>query len=180
MSAHVIALVVGVVMGILIQRMRASNPSVILKNLRLEDFSVLKFMATAIAVGAVLVHVIASMTAVHFAVKPTYVVGLLLGGVVFGAGFAVGGYCPGTCIVGAAEGRRDALATIAGGITGALVFTLVYTSVIKPLIAMMNFGKITVADVTHLPRWAAVAIVAALIGAAARALPERSSEEDRA
>ena len=147
------ALLIGVAMGLLIQRVRASSPAVIAQNLRLENIAVIKFMAMTIGVGMIVVYLLTLVIPqqLHFDIKPTYVIGVLVGGLVFGVGFGVGGYCPGTCVVGIGEGRRDAIAAIVGGVVGALVFTLVYTWAIAPLIALTDFGKITLADVLHLP-----------------------------
>lgn len=151
MSPLIYALIAGVAMGALIQRVRASSPAMIARNLRLENLSIIKFMATTIAVGAILVYGMSLFTTMHFDIKPTYVVGVLVGGLIFGVGFGVGGYCPGTCVVGAGEGRKDALWSIFGGVVGALVFTLVFDSLITPLVKMADYGKITLADVLHLP-----------------------------
>lgn len=147
------ALLTGIAMGFLIQRVRASSPSVILRNLRLENISIIKFMAMTIAVGSMVVYTIALFlpTQMHFDIKPTYLVGVLLGAIVFGVGFAVGGYCPGTCVVGIGEGRRDAIAALLGGVFGALVFTLVYRVAIAPIVALMDYGRITLADLIPLP-----------------------------
>jgi len=153
------ALFVGIAMGALIQRVQASNPGMIARNLRLENLSVIKFMATTIAVGAMLVYVMSLVMPMNFDVKPTYVVGVLVGGLVFGVGFALSGYCPGTCVVGAGEGRRDAVFAFLGGVVGALAFTLAFTTVIAPLNALADYGKITLADVLGLP---AVAVALAL------------------
>ena len=78
-------------------------------------------------------------------------IGVGLGGLIFGVGFALAGYCPGTCVVGIGEGRRDAWVTLLVGITGALVFTLVYTAIEGTLIKPLSYGKITLADVLHIP-----------------------------
>lgn len=144
-------LLVGIVMGALIQRVGASNPRMILASLRLRDLTIIKFMATTIAVGAVLVYLLNLWMPMHLDIKPTYVVGVGVGGLIFGAGFALAGYCPGTCVVGVAEGRRDALVALLGGIFGALAFTLVYTTIEGALIKPLSFGKITLADLLHLP-----------------------------
>lgn len=159
MMANIYGLLVGIAMGVLIQRVRASSPAVILQNLRLENIAVIKFMAMTIAVGMVTVYTLNLFipNLLHFDIKPTYLVGVLVGGLIFGVGFGLGGYCPGTCVVGIGEGRRDAWFALGGGVVGALAFTLVYTSVIQPIIELMDFGRITVQDVLHVP-----AIVAAL------------------
>lgn len=153
------ALFIGIAMGALIQRVRASSPGMIARNLRLENLSIIKFMATTIAVGAMLVYLMSLVMPMHFDVKPTYVIGVLVGGLVFGVGFGLGGYCPGTCVVGAAEGRKDALWAILGGVVGALAFTLAYTTIVAPMNALADYGKITLADVLHLP---AVGVAVAL------------------
>lgn len=154
MTPLILSLLAGVAMGALIQRVRASSPAMIAANLRLENLSIIKFMATTIAVGAMLAYLIAAVIgpqAMHFDIKPTYVVGVLVGGLIFGVGFGLGGYCPGTCVVGAGEGRKDALWAILGGVAGALIFTLVFSSVIAPINKLMDYGKITLDQVLHLP-----------------------------
>src|SRR5512132_809778 len=151
--AAVYALLVGIAMGALLQRVRASSPGMILANLRLENLSIIKFMATTIAVGMILVYLLdaAAPQLLHFDIKPTYLIGVALGGVIFGVGFALGGYCPGTCVVGASEGRRDALFAILGGVLGALLFAVLYKALVDPLIKPLDLGKVRVQDYVHLP-----------------------------
>jgi uncharacterized protein len=165
------ALLVGIAMGALIQRVGASSPRMILASLRLENLSVIKFMATTIAVGTVVVYLMSMWMPMHFDIKPLYVVGVLVGGLIFGVGFAVGGYCPGTCVVGMGEGRRDAFAALLGGITGALVFTLVYTAIQGTLIAPLNYGKVTLASVLHLPAVVVAVALAAVLLTAVKLMP---------
>jgi len=143
--APLYALLVGIGMGALLQRVGASSPLLILRNLRLENLSIIKFMATTIAVGAMVAYGLSAFVPMNFDIKPLYLVGVAVGGVIFGVGFAVGGYCPGTCVVGAGEGRKDAWFAIAGGIVGALAFTLLFETVITPLVKVADFGKITLA-----------------------------------
>jgi hypothetical protein len=166
-------LLIGIAMGFLIQRVRASSPAMIAANLRLENISVIKFMAMTIAVGMILVYALQLVIpgALHLSVKPLYVVGVLVGGLIFGVGFALSGYCPGTCVVGIGEGRRDAIAAILGGVTGALLFTLVYTTLIAPVVEMMDFGRITLAEVLHVPTIAVALVVGAIFIAVISWLP---------
>ena len=175
--AIVYGLLVGVVMGALIQRVRASSPEVIARNLRLEDLSIIKFMALAIAVGSVGSYLLALFFPMHFVIKPLYVAGVALGGLVFGVGFALAGYCPGTCLVGAAEGRRDALMTIVGGLAGALAFTLVYP-LLSRLLSALDFGSVTLADVAHLPPVAVALMLAGSLVLIVAVLPTRPGRRD--
>ena len=169
-------LLVGVAMGVLIQRAGASNPRMILASLRLRDLTIIKFMATTIAVASVLVYLLGGVgVALNLDVKPTYVLGVAIGGLIFGAGFAIGGYCPGTCVVGIAEGRRDGWVALMGGVVGALVFTLVYRLIETPLIKPLAYGKITWADVLHVPALLVAVVMAVVFIAAVRILPTRRS-----
>jgi hypothetical protein len=162
--SYLYALLVGVAMGFLIQRVGASSPSLILRNLRLENLSIIKFMATTIAVGMLVVYALnAGGAAMHFDIKPTYVLGVLVGGLVFGVGFAVGGFCPGTCLVGIGEGRRDAWFAMLGGVVGALAYTLAYSALEGLLIQPMNYGKLTLPDAIHLPSLLVAVVLAALM-----------------
>jgi uncharacterized membrane protein YedE/YeeE len=165
------ALLVGVAMGALIQRVGASSPRMILASLRLENLTIIKFIATTIAVGTVAAYLLGLFIPMHFDIKPTYVVGVALGGLIFGVGFAVGGYCPGTCVVGIGEGRRDAIAALLGGVFGALVFTLVYTLIEGALIKPLNYGKVTLASLLHLPPVVVAVALAAVFLTAVTLLP---------
>lgn len=166
--APLYALLIGVAMGVLIQRVRASSPGMILANLRLENLSIIKFMATTIAVGMIAVYLLDMFIpqAMHFDVKPTYVIGVALGGLIFGVGFALGGYCPGTCVVGAGEGRKDAYFAVGGGVVGALLFTLLYNVLLDPIIKPMDLGKVRLQDYIHIP----TILLAILVGGGMLAL----------
>ncbi len=173
MLIPILSILIGVGMGFFIQRVKASSPAMIAKNLRLENLSVIKFMALTMAVGMVLVYGISLVAPqiLHLDVKPAYVVGVLLGGLVFGVGFGIGGYCPGTSVVGIGEGRKDAIVAVLGGVVGALVFTLVYTTLVDPIVKVANFGKITLADVTGINPFVMALIVGAIFVAVIRFLP---------
>ena len=166
-------LLIGVAMGFFIQRVRASSPAMIARNLRLENLSIIKFMALTIAVGMIVVYALNLFipSLLHFDVKPTYVLGVLLGGLVFGVGFGLGGYCPGTSVVGIGEGRKDAMVAVLGGVVGALVFTLVYAAVIAPIVSVADYGKITLADVLHIAPFPLALTVGAIFLVVIRLLP---------
>ncbi|HEX6049647.1 MAG TPA: DUF6691 family protein, partial [Gemmatimonadaceae bacterium] len=122
--------------------------------------------------GMVGVYLLSAMgVPMKFDVKPTYVLGVALGGLIFGVGFALSGYCPGTCVVGAGEGRRDALSAVGGGVVGALLFTLVYRWIEPVLVKPMSYGKITLADLFHTSTLVMAIAVAAIMWAIVLVLP---------
>jgi uncharacterized protein len=173
------ALLVGLAMGVLLQRVGASSPALIARNLRLENLSIIKFMATAIGVGTVVVYLAGLWLPMHLDIKPAYVLGVLAGGLVFGVGFGVGGYCPGTCVVGLGEGRKDALWALVGGIFGALVFTLVYDALLAPVVKLLDLGKLTLAGALHLPALLVAALLGAVVLAAVTWLPTERARRAR-
>ena len=166
-------LLVGIAMGALIQRVGASSPRMILASLRLKDLTVIKFMATTIGVATIVTYLLNLGMPMHLDVKPTYVLGVAVGGLIFGAGFALSGYCPGTCVVGIAEGRRDGFVALLGGVVGAVLFTLVYRVIEAPLIKPLSYGRITWADVFGAPPVVVALALGAAMLLAVRFLPTR-------
>lgn len=143
MNPVLIGLIVGVAFGAILSASGLSDPRRITDMLRLKDLRLLKLLVTAIATGIVGIAVLASLGEAHTSIKTLHVVALLLGGVVFGAGFALAGYCPGTALAAAAEGRRDALFTVLGGLVGTTAFAASYGWLSPRLIEPLSYGKPT-------------------------------------
>ncbi len=107
----------------------------------LEDLSVGKALLVAIGLGVILLHGAAGLGLVGFHIKPFIAGGLIIGGIFFGMGMAILGYCPGTMAVSLGEGSMDALVGIAGGLLGGFIYTLLFPF-IKALLGP-NLGKIS-------------------------------------
>ncbi len=140
----------GLAFGVILQRVQASSPDRIVSTLTLRDLTILKFMILAIGVGAAGIGVLTMFGVAHLKIKALHLLAVGLGGLLFGSGFAIAGYCPGTCLVGAAEGRRDALFTIAGGMLGAAAYALFFPTARSWLIAPLDLGKPTIATLSGL------------------------------
>lgn len=171
LSVILVSLALGIAFGAILQRVQASSPDRIIGTLTLRDLTILKFMLLAIGVGAIGIGGLAALGLAHLKVKALTLVAVAVGGLVFGAGFAIGGYCPGTCLVGAAEGRKDALFTIVGGLAGALVFALVYPALKPVLIEPLSLGSPTLAEVSGLGKGLAGMLFGALMVVLAFVLP---------
>jgi uncharacterized membrane protein YedE/YeeE len=89
-----------------------------------DNFAVPKAIAIAIALGAILLSIENGMGWASFHIKPFIVGGIILGGLLFGAGMAILGYCPGTLAVSLGEGSLDALIGILGGLLAGWIYTL--------------------------------------------------------
>jgi uncharacterized membrane protein YedE/YeeE len=92
---------------------------------------------------------------------PTYLVPQLVGGLVFGAGFVIGGYCPGTSCVAASTGRIDGLVLVAGMMAGIWVFVELYPA-LEPFVNSTPRGEIDLPGVLGVPYGLVVVIVAAV------------------
>lgn len=117
-----LGLATGVVFGVLLQKGRAAKFPVIVGQFLLKDWTVVKIMGTAVAVGAVGVYALVLSGHATLHVKPLLLGGVLLGGALFGVDLVVLGYSPGTTVAACGEGRRDAMAGVLGMFAGALAF----------------------------------------------------------
>jgi len=169
----------GIVMGWLIHDVGASDPRRLLANLRLERFDIIRFMALAIAVAAVLLPLLGFVAPLHGVIKPLPWLGVVLGGLVFGVGFGLAGFCPGTCVVAAGSGRREAWIVILGGLLGAALFHLT-----APWLADYwrgwNAGRLVLPEVMGLPAWSTGALLGVLLLLAVMMLPSRGTREEHA
>lgn len=141
-----LGLLLGAAFGAVLQLSGASSYTKILNTLRLKDLTIMKVIMTAIGVGLIGVHGLDALGVAHLKVKDLYLPGILIAGVIFGVGFAVTGYCPGTVLAAAAEGKLDAWMTMLGGLLGALTFAFLFPDLESSLAALGGFGPVTIHD----------------------------------
>lgn len=141
----ILALVFGIAFGFIMQRVGAFEYKNILNALRLKDLTIPKFMFLTVAVTAVGLFSLRSLGLASLQLIAANPVADIAGGVIFGVGFALAGYCPGTSIGAMAEGKRDAQYTILGGIFGVLAYAL-WQSGITQLLSPYNWGNVTLVD----------------------------------
>lgn len=141
MNILLLGLVTGIAFGYILYRSGVSQCGCIFDALNLLNLKAVKLMMTAVATGAIIVYPLAAAGLVEIGSKTLYVGGVALGGVIFGIGFAVAGYCPGTALASLGGGRLDGLTTILGGLAGAFAYSLVYEPIKPWLIDTLNFGS---------------------------------------
>lgn len=140
----IIGLLIGMAFGATLSLSGAASHKMIVNALRLKDLRLLKIIMTALAVGTIGVNLLDAAGMAHLKIKPAYLLGVVLGGVLFGIGFALAGYCPGTCVVATAERKKDALFVLLGGLLGAMTFGLLFPAIKPVLIDPFNFGEVRV------------------------------------
>ena len=146
----ILAIVIGAAFGFVLDRIGATNPGYIIRMLNLSNLHLMKTIMMGIGVAATLTFA-GLMTGLvdpgHLSVKTAYV-GVFVGGILLGLGFAVAGYCPGTGLTAAATGRLDAVFFVIGGLIGAAAYMLTYADVKSMgLLAEIAGGKSTLGPI---------------------------------
>lgn len=142
------------------------------------DMAVLKVMFTAVVtamIGYTLLTSLGWLRPSDVFPLETYWGAQAIGGLVFGAGFVIGGWCPGTALVGIASAKLDALVFLVGAILGSILFSEVFDAV-APLYSGSCAGVLTLGESLHIPNRLLVvvfAVVAALAFAAATRLEQK-------
>lgn len=149
MNHIILAIIIGLLFGFVLQKVGASNPERIVQMLRLKDLHLMKAILLAIGLSSLTLFLFMTLGIIdnaHLDVKDAYI-GVIVGGAILGLGWAMVGFCPGTGLVAAGEGRKDAWVFILGGLVGAFVFTLLY-GYLEPtfLFDKIAGGKTTLAD----------------------------------
>ena len=117
-----LGLLFGLIFGFLLQKGGVAKYHVLIGVLLLEDFTVIKVMLSAIVVGMVGVFGLYALGLVKLHVKPTRYAANILGGLMFGVGFALLSYCPGTGAAALGQGNFDALAGVLGLMAGSYLY----------------------------------------------------------
>lgn len=156
----------GLIFGILLNKGRVTDYNVIVNLFRFRDWTVLKIMLTAIVVGGIGIFVMMSAGWIEgYHIKDTNLLGLVLGGSLFGIGMVVYGYCPGTGVAAIATGSVHAFVGFLGMIVGGVAYALTFGWVKANILSVGTFGKIRLTDVTPIPEivWWVVIAAGALV-----------------
>lgn len=145
------AILLGFAFGFVLHKVGATNAQNIIGMLRFENFHLAKAILFAIGFSSLLLFLFVPTGLVdlgHFSVKASYI-GVMIGGLILGIGWAMGGYCPGTGVAACATGDRSAIFYVVGGLLGALAFTFVFSLIEETFLFDFLFsGKASLASIT--------------------------------
>jgi hypothetical protein len=159
----VIALLVGAGFGFVLERAgfgRADNLAAIFYG---RDFRVLRVMFTAIVTGMLglyFLDLLGILPLSSIGILPTYLLPQLVGGLLLGAGFIVGGYCPGTSLVAAVSGKLDALVFVLGILIGSTGFGVSYDW-LAGFHGSTSYGRVLLHEALRVPSAVIVPAIAA-------------------
>jgi len=159
----ILAIVFGIAFGFILQRAGALEYKHILRTLRLIDLRIAKFMFLSVGISTVGVFSLRTMGLISLDMIKFNSVGTLLGGLIFGVGFAITGYCPGTSIGAWAEGKKDAVFVVLGGLLAVLTFTLVQDQLFSYL-AQYDAGELMLGDILSFNSLALGALYSVAVG----------------
>lgn len=155
-----LGLAMGLVFGIALEKSRVFEPGMILGQMRLQNFTMVKVFVSAIVTGLIVLACLHGLGLVTLHPKALSVGAQVLGGGLIGVGMVIAGACPGTVFAQIGAGYKDAWMILLGGLVGAFAYGYAL-----PLFAPYVGGaeKMTYADITGLPFWLLALGLAALL-----------------
>lgn len=122
LTGILIGLATGIVFGFVLEKSRVFEPGVIVGQMQLRSFIMLKVFLAAVITGLLVLAVLHGVFGVKLSLKPLIWKADIIGGLVLGAGIALAGACPGTSLAQIGAGYRDAIFVVLGGIAGAVAY----------------------------------------------------------
>lgn len=162
MNELIYGFIIGVIFGFLLQRARVVRYDKQVGALLLKDMTIVKFMFSTILVAMVGVHLLVDLDLAKLSLKATSLGGNVIGGLMFGVGWGILGYCPGTQMGALGEGRWDALWGILGMLVGAALFAEAYPMLQASVLKWGDFGKITIPELLGINHWPVIAVMVIL------------------
>ena len=161
MNVLVYGLITGIMFGFLLQKGRVLRYDKQIGALRLMDMTIIKFMLTSVIVAMVGIYILKDMGIVKLQIKATVLGAQVIGGLIFGLGWGLLGYCPGTQMGALGEGRWDAVWGILGMLAGAGIFAEVYPALKSSVLTWGVLGKITLPQVLGVNHWPVIIVFVA-------------------
>lgn len=160
----------GLAFGFLLQKGGVAKYNVLVGQLLLQDFTVIKVMLTAVVVGMVGIFTMRPLAKANLHLKPTRIGANLIGGLVFGAGFGLLGYCPGTAAAALGQGNGDALFGMVGLVIGSYLYAEFSKGLKGTVEKWGDKGKLMLPELLHIPRAVFVPIFSIMLVGALFAL----------
>lgn len=146
MTKILLGLFSGIAFGFVIQRVGATSADRMAKAHLMLESDIPKFMLTAVILSAIGLYGLQVVGVGRTLILPTSLVATGLAAVIFGIGWGLSGYCPGTAWAALGEGRMDAVFAFLGGLAGAALFAHLHDRLVPLLYDPTNLGQLTLVD----------------------------------
>jgi len=154
--------VTGIIFGFIMQKAQVIRYDRQLGALRLRDMTIVKFMLTIILVAMVGVYFLSDLGLVKLSIKPLVLGGNILGGLIFGLGWGILGYCPATAMGALGEGRYDSFFGLLGMLLGAGLYAEMFPLMKETVLTWGDYGKVTLPIALGINHWIVIIILAIL------------------
>lgn len=161
-TEQLLGLFTGVIFGFLLQKARVLRYEKQVGALVFKDMTIFKFMLSAIIVGMFGIMALYDLELITLSHKSMNVGGVLLGGAMFGIGWAIMGFCPGTSVGAIGEGRWHAIFGALGMVVGAAIYAELYPFFKATVLSWADFGKIGLPEVFGVSHWIVASVLAIL------------------
>ena len=166
-TSLVVAFLIGIAFGFFLERAGFGSAKKLVSQFYLNDLAVFKVMFTAIVTAMLGVTYLSWFGILDLSLvylTPTFVLPQVIGGLILGFGFVIGGYCPGTSVAATATGRLDALVFLGGVLAGTFAFAEFYPAV-QSFYQSTSLGATTIPQYFDLP-WGLVVFAVVLVAVA--------------
>lgn len=160
-TSLVVAFAIGIAFGFFLERAGFGSARKLVSQFYLNDLAVFKVMFTAIVTAMLGLFYLGWLGWVDLSLvylTDTYLWPQIVGGLLLGFGFVIGGYCPGTSMVAMATGRVDGLVYVLGVMAGVFAFGEVWT-LVQPFAESSHLGRLTLPEAFHLSSGLVVLLV---------------------
>ena len=163
MSELVYGLITGIIFGFLLQKGRVIRYDKQIGALRLIDLTIVKFMLSSILIAMVGVYILKDLGIAKLSITTTSLGGNTVGGLPFGIGWGLFGYCPGTAVGALGEGRWDVVWGLLGMLAGAAIYAEAFPFMKRTVLTWGNYGKITLPQIFGVNHWVVILILWILV-----------------
>ena len=163
MSELVYGLITGIIFGFLLQKGRVIRYDKQIGALRLIDLTIVKFMLSSILIAMVGVYILKDLGIAKLSIKTTILGGNIVGGLLFGIGWGLFGYCPGTAVGALGEGGWDVVWGLLGMLAGAAIYAEAFPFMKRTVLTWGNYGKITLPQIFGVNHWVVILILWILV-----------------
>ena len=153
MTEQLLGLATGFLFGFFLQKGRVLRFEKQIGALLLKDMTIIKFMLSAVLVGMIGIYALKNFDLISLNHKSMNLGAIIVGGTLFGIGWPLAGYCPGTAVGAVGEGRWHALFAILGMLAGAAIYAESYPFLKSTVLAWKDFGNLSLPEVVGTSPW---------------------------